>query len=135
MATKALGLQGMVSKGSVRRPFKAIQTEASEPRMRQALMSSVRDALHRPWALNMDATIKPLYGRQQGAVVGSNPHVPGRPSDVLHVFWVGNLRPVLDAVLTSGKQHPSGHTKARSANGSPNLAIRPPRWCWLHHAR
>ena len=86
VAAKALGLQGLVSEGRVRRPLKAIQPEASEPRMRQALMSSVRDALHRPWVLDMDATIKPLYGRQQGAEVGSNPHVPGRPSDVLHVF-------------------------------------------------
>ena len=86
VAAKALGLQGMLSEGPLRRPLKAIEPEASEPRMRQALMSSVRDALHRPWVLNMDATIKPLYGRQQGAEVGSNPHVPGRPSDVLHVF-------------------------------------------------
>jgi hypothetical protein len=30
--------------------------------MREALMSSVRDALDRPWVLDMDATIKPLYG-------------------------------------------------------------------------
>jgi hypothetical protein len=31
---------------------------------------------------------------------------------VLHTFWVGNLRLVLDAVLSSGKQHSSGHAKA-----------------------
>ena len=60
----------------------------------------------------MDATIKPLYGHQQGAEIGYNPHKPGRPSHVLHTFWVGNLRLVLDAVLTSGKQHSSGHAKA-----------------------
>ena len=55
----------MVSEDSVRRALKAIEPEASEPWMRQALMSSVRDALYRPWVLDMDATIKPLYGRQQ----------------------------------------------------------------------
>ena len=31
---------------------------------------------------------------------------------MLHTFWVGNLRLVLDAVLTSGKQHTSRHGKA-----------------------
>ncbi|MFV0487625.1 MAG: transposase [Vibrio fluvialis] len=31
---------------------------------------------------------------------------------MLHTFWVGNLRLLLDAVLTSGKQHSSGHAKA-----------------------
>jgi hypothetical protein len=72
----------------------------------------VRDSLERPWVLDLDATIKPLYGHQEGAEVGYNPHKPGRPSHVLHTFWVGNLRLVLDAVLTSGKQHTSRHGKA-----------------------
>jgi hypothetical protein len=26
-----------------------------------------------PWVLDVDATIKPLYGHQEGAVVGYNP--------------------------------------------------------------
>jgi len=110
-----LGLHGMVSEDSVRRALKAMVPEASEPWMRNALMASVREALDRPWVLDMDATIKPLYGRQEGAEVGYNPHKPGRPSHVLHTFWVGNLRLVLDAVLSSGKQHTSGHAKAAMA--------------------
>jgi Transposase DDE domain group 1 len=115
VAAKALGLHGMVSEDSVRRALKAMVPEASEPWMRNALMASVREALDRPWVLDMDATIKPLYGRQEGAEVGYNPHKPGRPSHVLHTFWVGNLRLVLDAVLSSGKQHTSGHAKAAMA--------------------
>ena len=126
VAAKALGLQGMVSEDSVRRALKAIEPEASEPWMRQALMSSVRGALDRPWVLDMDATIKPLYGRQQGAEVGYNPHKPGRPSHVLHTFWVGNLRLVLDAVLTSGKQHTSGHAKAAMARLLDELGDKAP---------
>ncbi len=111
VAAKALGLRGMVSEDTVRRALAAMAPEASEPWMRGALMSSVRAALERPWVLDIDATIKPLYGRQEGAEVGYNPHKPGRPSHVLHTFWVGNLRLVLDAVLASGKQHTSGHAK------------------------
>ena len=112
VAAQALGLKGIVSEDSVRRALKAMAPESSEPWMRDALMHSVRDSLERPWVLDLDATIKPLYGRQEGAEVGYNPHKPGRPSHVLHTFWVGNLRLVLDAVLTSGKQHTSRHGKA-----------------------
>ena len=112
VAAQALGLKGLVSEDSVRRALKAMEPAASEPWMRSALMGSVRDALDRPWVLDIDATIKPLYGHQQGAEVGYNPHKPGRPSQVLHTFWVGNLRLVLDAQLSPGKQHSSGHAKA-----------------------
>ena len=45
VAAKALGLDGMVSEDSVRRALKAMDPQASEPWMRQALMSSVREAL------------------------------------------------------------------------------------------
>jgi len=31
---------------------------------------------------------------------------------VLHTFWVSNLRLVLDAQLSPGKEHSSGHAKA-----------------------
>ena len=33
-------------------------------------MDSVLSALDRPWVLNIDATIKPLYGHQEGAQIG-----------------------------------------------------------------
>jgi len=126
VAAKALGLRGMVSEDSVRRALAAMSPEGSEPWMRGALMSSVREALDRAWVLDMDATIKPLYGRQEGAEIGYNPHKPGRPSHVLHTFWVGNLRLVLDAVLSSGKQHSSGHAKAAMARLLDELGDKAP---------
>lgn len=126
VAAKALGLRGLVSEDSVRRALAAMVPEASEPWMRSALMSSVRQALDRPWVLDLDATIKPLYGRQEGAQIGYNPHKPGRPSHVLHTFWVGNLRLVLDAVLSPGKQHTSGHAKAAMARLLDELGEQAP---------
>jgi hypothetical protein len=35
-----------------------------------------------PWVLDIDATVKPLYGHQQGAQIGYNPHKPGHRRDV-----------------------------------------------------
>ena len=112
VAAQALGIAGMVSEDAVRRALKTIEAPASEAWMRPCLMRSVASALDRPWVLDIDASVKPLYGHQQGAEVGYNPHKPGRPSHVLHTYWVGNLRLVLDVQLNPGKQHTSVHAKA-----------------------
>lgn len=51
---------------------------------------------------------------------------PGRPSHVLHTFWVGNLRLVLDAQLSPGKEHSSGHAKAALGRLLDELGERGP---------
>ena len=112
VAAHALGMNRVVSEDALRRALERIDEGASTAWMRPALMHSVRDALERPWVLDIDASIKPLYGRQEGAQIGYNPAKPMRPSHVLHTFWVGNLRLVLDVQVSSGKQHTSGHAKA-----------------------
>ena len=89
---------------ALRRALEHCAESASAAWMRPALMHSVREALDRPWVLDLDASIKPLYGHQQGAELGYNPSKPGRPRHVLRTFWVGNLRLVLDVQVSSGKQ-------------------------------
>jgi Transposase DDE domain group 1 len=112
VAAQALGMNRVVSEDALRRALRRIDEPASTAWMRPALMHSVREALDRPWVLDIDASIKPLYGRQEGAEIGYNPAKPMRPSHVLHTFLVGNLRLVLDVQVSSGKQHTSGHAKA-----------------------
>jgi Transposase DDE domain group 1 len=112
VAAQALGMNKVVSEDALRRALERIDQTSSSAWMRPALMHSVREALDRPWVLDIDASIKPLYGRQQGAEIGYNPSKPMRPSHVLHTFLVGNLRLVLDVQVSSGKQHTSGHAKA-----------------------
>ena len=111
-AAQALGMNKVVSEDALRRALARIDNASSTAWMRPALMHSVREALDRPWVLDIDASIKPLYGRQEGAEIGYNPSKPMRPSHVLHTFLVGNLRLVLDVQVSSGKQHSSGHAKA-----------------------
>lgn len=115
VAAQALGMNKIVSEDALRRALERIDEPASTAWMRAALMHSVRQALDKPWVLDIDATVKPLYGRQEGAEMGYNPAKPGRPSHVLHTFWVGNLRLVLDVQVNSGKQHTSAHAKAALA--------------------
>jgi hypothetical protein len=112
VAAQALGMNRIVSEDALRRALERIDEPASAAWMRPALMHSVREALDKPWVLDIDASIKPLYGRQEGAEIGYNPSKPMRPSHVLHTFLVGNLRLVLDVQVSSGRQHTSGHAKA-----------------------
>jgi hypothetical protein len=48
---------------------------------------------------DIDTTVKPLYGHQEGAVVSYNPREPGRPSHSYHCYMMANLRLVLAARL------------------------------------
>ncbi len=112
VAAQALGMAKVVSEDAMRRALERIGEAASAAWMRPSLMHSVREVLERPWVLDIDASIKPLYGRQEGAQIGYNPSKPKRPSHVLHTFLVSNLRLVLDVQVSPGKQHSSGHAKA-----------------------
>jgi hypothetical protein len=98
-------MRRVISENAMCRGLARMDEEQSRKWLRPALMRSVRDALDRPWILDIDATIKTLFGHQEGATLGYNPHKPGRPSHALHTYWVGNLRLVLDVQVSSGKQH------------------------------
>jgi hypothetical protein len=126
VAAQALGMQRVISEDALRRALQRIDEASSAAWMRPALMNSVREALDRPWVLDIDASIKPLYGRQEGAELGYNPHKPGRPSHVLHTYWVGNLRLVLDVQVNPGKQHTSSHAKAGLARLLDELGDKRP---------
>jgi hypothetical protein len=69
VAAAALGMNRVVSEDALRRAMQRIDDEASQAWMRPSLMHSVREALDRPWVLDIDASIKPLYGRQEGAAM------------------------------------------------------------------
>jgi len=61
-----------------------------------------------------NTTVKPLFGNQEGAVVGYNPGKPGRPSHSYHSYLIANLRLVLDVEVHDGNQTSSKH-------GAPGL--------------
>jgi hypothetical protein len=58
----------------------------------------------------VDVTIKPLYGKQQGAVVGYNPHKPGRPSHAYHSYQVSGLRLMLGVDVLAGNESHANQT-------------------------
>jgi hypothetical protein len=99
-----LGMKKVMSEDSVRRAFSKATPENSAQWQRNHLRRCWELVLSEPWILDMDSTVKPLYGRQEGAVVGFNPHKPGRPSHVFHTYLIANLRLVLDVEVQPGNQ-------------------------------
>ena len=59
---------------------------------------------------DIDTTIKPLYGKQEGAVVSYNPHKPGRPSHSYHTYLMAGLRLVMGVEVKAGNEHSGNHT-------------------------
>jgi hypothetical protein len=104
-----LRLGGLPSEDSIRRALrKLVASEATQLQTRSWL-SGCFEQLHpgileAPWILDVDVTVKPLYGNQEGAVRGYNPGKPGRPSHAYHSFWVAHLRLCLDVQVHPGNQ-------------------------------
>lgn len=86
------------------------QVNAAQTWMNDALIESVQHVLATPWILDLDTTIKTLFGHQSGAEVSYNPHKPGRPSHAIHTYWIAHLRLVLKVCVQGGKAHSSAHT-------------------------
>ena len=105
VSPQILGMNKIISEDALRRALARMNAEESQAWLAPQLMASVQGALSTPWILDIDTTIKPLYGKQSGAEVSYNPHKPGRPSHALHTYWVSNLRLVLDVVVSPGKEH------------------------------
>jgi hypothetical protein len=75
-----LGMNKVVSEDSVRRNLEKIDEAKGLAWLQAHLDYTTMPLLGEPWVLDMDSTLKPLYGHQEGAELGYNPHKPGRPS-------------------------------------------------------
>ena len=99
-----LGMTRVASEDSVRRAMKAMDEAASGEWMKGHLKASYEPLLQEPWVLDVDTTVKLLYGHQEDAKVGYNPTKPGRPSHAYHSYFVANIRMVLDMEVQAGNQ-------------------------------
>src|SRR5438552_12082951 len=99
-----LGMNRVASEDSVRRSMKAMDEAASAGWLKKHLKASYEPLLQEPWILDVDTTVKPLYGHQQDAKVGYNPTKPGRPSHAYHSYFAANIRMVLDMEVQAGNQ-------------------------------
>jgi Transposase DDE domain group 1 len=105
-----LDMSKIVSEDAVRRGLKAIDEEEGATWLRRHLHYCVEPLLSEPWILDIDTTIKPLYGHQEGAVVGYNPKKPGRPSHCYHTYSMAGTRLVLEVEVSPGDEASSKHS-------------------------
>jgi Transposase DDE domain group 1 len=105
-----LGMKKVVSEDAVRRALGKIEDEAGRRWLQEQLDYCTRPLLQEGWILDVDTTVKPLYGHQDGAVVGYNPKKPGRPSHTYHSYILANLRLVLEVEVQAGNQHAAKHS-------------------------
>lgn len=113
-----LGMATVVSDDTVRRGLKRLIDDSKDSTIKERTMMWARRHLRKPldsllrvpWTLDIDVTIKPVYGFHKGSVVGYNPLKPGRPSHALHSFVMAQTRLVLDVAVHPGNEHTPDHT-------------------------
>lgn len=105
-----LGMSRVMSEDSVRRAFLGADGEEYAQWQQGHLRRCYEALLSEPWILDVDTTVKTIYGHQEGAVVGYNPHKPGRPSHAYHTYFLANLRLVLDVEVQPGNQTAAKYT-------------------------
>lgn len=107
----ALGMTKVCCEDSVRRAFADVDPAAGARWQTQALQATWLPALRHAWILDLDVTVKTLFGHQEGAAKGYNPNKPGRPSHAYHNLWVRHLRRLLDVEVRPGNETAATHSR------------------------
>ena len=120
--TQLLGMNKVISDCSAIRALKKMDEKSAISWLQTHLSSCYEPLLTTPWILDVDVTVKPIYGHQEGAKIAYNPHKPGRPSHTYHSYMMANTRLFLEVDVQSGDQSHSSH----SMPGLVNLLDRLP---------
>ncbi|MFK0569567.1 transposase [Endozoicomonas sp.] len=129
--SKLLGMKKVVSDDTARRGLLKIDEEEGVEWLQDHLQQCYEPLLRIPWIMDVDVTIKTIYGDQEGAVIGYNPHNHGRPSHTYHTYMIANLKLILEVEVQPGNQGNSAH----SLPGLISLLKRLPKECWPEFVR
>jgi hypothetical protein len=125
-----LGIDGIASEDSVRRAFLHASNEDLTLWLDRCMNTVFEPLLSEPWVLDVDATVKTLYGKQEEARVGYNRAPEWRSSSVAAPlrFQAKEGRPFLcdpfRATAPAGVDPIAGHRRA-----APRLHLPAPRYC------
>jgi hypothetical protein len=89
-----LGMKRVRSEDAIRPAFQNGDRAACASWLHTHLTNTYEELLMEPWILDMDGTVKPLYGNQELAVRGYNPAKMGRPSHVCQTYIIASIRMV-----------------------------------------
>ena len=101
---QCLNMKKFVSYDSLRRAF--VNTEDGEVTawLEKQLLDCCEPLLGVDYILDLNPTVKVLYGNQEGAELGYNPKKPGRLSHCLHTFCVAGARLLLNTEVRPGNE-------------------------------
>lgn len=103
-----LNMNKVVSEDSLRRALQKVDESKANKWLSEQFSYCTSPLLDNAWILDIDSTVKPIYGKQENAKLGYNPTKPGRPSHVYHSYMIANIRLILDVEMDSGN-----HTAAK----------------------
>jgi len=104
-----LGMSKVLSEDAIRRAVAALATPSGFEWLERHLRRCTEPLSARPWIMDVDASVKPLYGRQEGAVPGYNPKKPGRPCHALHSAMMAGTRMAMSVEMRAGNEGASRH--------------------------
>ena len=105
------GVKKLRSQDSVRRAFERIDDDVLTQWIDQQMDRTFAPLLELDWVLDLDATIKVLYGDQEAAQLGYNPTKPGRPSHVYQAMVLAAGKLVLNVDTQAGNQSASEYAQ------------------------
>ena len=97
-------MRKVCSEDAVRRGLAKIGEAKGLPWLQNHLDHCTTPLLSEPWVLDMDSTVKILYGHQEGPEIGYDPHKPGRPSNAYHTYMLSRLLLVLRVDVLPGAE-------------------------------
>ena len=109
------GVGRFMSCDSVRRNFASIPDGKALPWVWRENLHLLQDVVAEDYVADLDPTVKPLYGHQEGAEFGYNPQKPGRPSHCYHTLCIAKLRLTLAVVVHPGNETSGTHSRSMLA--------------------
>ena len=106
------GVGRFMSCDSVRRNFASIPEGKALPWVWRENLRLLQDVVAEDYVLDLDPTVKPIYGHQEGAELGYNPQKPGRPSHCYHTLCIAKLRLTLAVVVHPGNETSGTHSRS-----------------------
>lgn len=100
-----LGLGRIVCEDSVRRALKSADGQELDAWLARHEKDVFDKLLSYQHVIDIDNTVKPIFGHQEGAELGYNPQKPGRPSHNFHSYFIGSIRISLGVDVQPGKRH------------------------------
>jgi Transposase DDE domain group 1 len=102
---RLLGMKRVLSEDAARRALKKMDEQAGIEWLEKELQFLYRPMMRTDWIMDIDTSVKLLYGHQEGAEVGYNPDKPGRPSHSYHSYMMANTRLIMNVEVQPGNQN------------------------------